>query len=363
MTAKQCVALFGRGLLSPSTNRQSSTDLENQLGRFKIWAGNIGVFAAGNASLDFRLRNDPDVREVVLRMLTRLRRTIEQFINPSIAEMLVEEEGDSDKSNSSTSSSVSLVLSVGGDSQTSSLDGVPDQRQQLASASRLQIMDSIISRLYRLSAIIRKPISFSENAKVARFIDKDHDRQDMEEYESHIRWQVQFRHPQASQILVDRLVNAVVFRRKKLLYRERHQQKLSQGIDHVFGTDLTVPSDMNALKGYDRNPNQFRGSNSALLKVAATMKSSSRTMPLSATQASSVNRQGLASYAKSFALSGMTKSAIARREELDVPPPPEPTKETAEAICPYCFEIVDKGRMAKARWTSVDPPSSQDRRY
>lgn len=351
-TTRQCVALFRRGLSSQSLERQSSVDLENQLGRFKIWAGNVGVFAAGNASIDFRLRNDPDIKEVMIQMLTRLRKSIEQLINPPVVEMPAPEDNDSHHS-SSSSSSPSLVLSLDASSDLGSADRNLLQWRQKISYDRLQDIDSVITRLYRLSAVIRKPNPFSENTKVTRFIDKAQDRQDMEEYESHIRWQIQFRHPKASPALVDRLTDAVVFRRKKLLYRERHQQKLSHGVDDAFMDELLVPTGTNATKPCGTNKPQFPRQNSPFLKVAATVKSFSPTLPLSATQASSVNRQGMNSYAKSVAFSGMTKSAIARREQLDVPPLPKPEGDTTEAICPYCFEIVDKAKIARALWTLV----------
>ncbi|KAL9116855.1 MAG: hypothetical protein Q9187_006613 [Circinaria calcarea] len=345
--ARQCAALFGRALSSQSLGKQTRIDLENQLGRFKIWAGNIGVFAARSASLDYRLRNDQDIKEIMVQMLTRLWRTIEQLINPPLAEIQTSEDSECNQSDSSGSSS-SLVVSLDADSEAP-----PGQLEDHSPDRQIQTVDSIITRLYRLSAIIRKPTSFSENAKVTKFIDKAHDGGDMEEYVSHIRWQIQFRFPDTSPVLAERLVNAVVFRRKKLMYRERHQYKLNQGVDDAFGLDVLVLNSLDGPITRGRDAIKVPRHSSPFLKVAATVKSSSQTVPFSATQASSVNRQGLASYAKSSALSGITKSAVARRDQLDVPPPPRPESETEEAVCPYCFEIVDKGKMVRAQWTSV----------
>ena len=355
VTARQCAALFRRALSGQSLGEKTRIDLENQLGRFKIWAGNIGVFAAGNASIDFRLRNDQDVKEVIVQMLLRLWRTIDQLINPPLVEMETLEDGESNQSSSSGSSSSSLIVSLDADSEASSIDQSPAKSEDYSPNRQLRTMDSVITCLYRLSAIIRKPTSFSENAKVTRFIDKAHDGGVMEEYVSHVKWQIQFRHPNASPILAERLVNAVVFRRKKLMYRKRHQQKLNQGVDDAFWVEDLFPNSLDAPKAPERDGMKVTRHDSPFLKVAATVKSSSQTHTFSATQASSVNRRGLTSYARSAALSGMTKSAVARRDQLDVPPPPRPESETEEAICPYCFEIVDKGKMARAWWTSVCP--------
>jgi hypothetical protein len=46
--------------------------IEDQLGRFNIWTSNIGVFAPGRASMDYRLRDAHDIRGLVLRLLDTL---------------------------------------------------------------------------------------------------------------------------------------------------------------------------------------------------------------------------------------------------------------------------------------------------
>jgi len=51
--------------------------LEDQLGRFNIWASKLGVFADGTASLDHRLKKTPDVGDLVIRSLTTLLKHVE----------------------------------------------------------------------------------------------------------------------------------------------------------------------------------------------------------------------------------------------------------------------------------------------
>lgn len=53
-------------------------DLQNELGRFNLWAGNIGVFAPLQASLDFRLIDVPDISAQFLRQLDTLSITLTQ---------------------------------------------------------------------------------------------------------------------------------------------------------------------------------------------------------------------------------------------------------------------------------------------
>lgn len=339
---RQCVALFGRACSDDTLDARTRADTENQLGRFKIWAGTIGVFAAGRASTDARLRNDEDVKEMMIDILLRLRRAIDAFLKP----VLVEEDNDdqgSETTDSSDDSEGSLVLSIGGESSVTTVESkIPTQH-----VASLQDIDSTISRLYRLSAVIRKPTSLQENTRVASFIEKAEDGPDASEFEFHVRWQIRFRLPDASDAIVDRLASAVLFRRRKLLYRERHQQKLSQGLQSAFQDEIQLPTmPAAAQRSSGHTPRRSGG----LLKSAATVRSSSSSIPLSATEASTVNRRAFASYPKSQAAgSNITKSAVARRNQLDVPSPPK-AAETKEAICPYCFDVVDKDNMAGPLW-------------
>jgi hypothetical protein len=47
--------------------------IEEQLARFKMWAGNIGAFADGHASLDYRLRDSEETRRFMLDFLSSLK--------------------------------------------------------------------------------------------------------------------------------------------------------------------------------------------------------------------------------------------------------------------------------------------------
>lgn len=52
-------------------------NIENERGRFRVWAGNIGAHRiGGRASLDYRLREASDVKSEVVQILDYLRRTV-----------------------------------------------------------------------------------------------------------------------------------------------------------------------------------------------------------------------------------------------------------------------------------------------
>ena len=44
----------------------------DELGRFRVWAGNIGALREGTASLDYRLREASHIRRQVVRLLEDL---------------------------------------------------------------------------------------------------------------------------------------------------------------------------------------------------------------------------------------------------------------------------------------------------
>lgn len=59
--------------LTPEKDDLSHRDeVDDQFGRFNIVTRNIGIFAFGHASLDHRLRQSDDAREVTLRLLRSL---------------------------------------------------------------------------------------------------------------------------------------------------------------------------------------------------------------------------------------------------------------------------------------------------
>ena len=70
-TARECVISLDRclGQAHPVLPPQDATLIEDQLGRFSIWAGNIGVFARGRASMDHRLREAPDIQRLVVGLV------------------------------------------------------------------------------------------------------------------------------------------------------------------------------------------------------------------------------------------------------------------------------------------------------
>lgn len=329
----------------------SKSEFEDQLGRFKIWAGNLGVFAADTASADFWLKDDQDVKDVIINMLTRLTREVEKLDGqPSLFPSLLEEPEEhkdkpesSELPGSSASSSSSWKLSATSDTGSQPERARPDP--QRCFGGLIEIVD-IIDRLYRLSAIVRKPTSLSEHARVNEFIEKTKNIPHLKDFESYVRWQIRLWCPEATVTLVDRLSDMVVLRRKKLLYRARNQEKLNESKE-----DLSIP----------RNPESvYQKASTIKFQDVASKKSPPAMLQmravLSTTKASSFDRQQ--TYEKSIARSKFTKSAISRLERLDAPPPPRPQL-GLEPKCPYCSKFLTKAELNKDQWMSVSLSTSQ----
>ncbi|KAF4968448.1 hypothetical protein FSARC_4142 [Fusarium sarcochroum] len=380
--ASECALLLAQAQSNRSLSPDTRLGLEDITFMFKVWAGNIGVFAPGNASIEYRLREDKDVMEALLSMLVSLRGHIEQIINPPLREE--DEDEDEDENNeekestggkeegdllepamsmsTSASSSSSLTLdSDGTEEEHSSMS-----RHAPSTMNSLQKANGVINHLYRLTSVIRKPVSSTENMRVRDFIAKQISNGETEELydvEDHARCHMQARFPKAPNVLVERLTAAVVFRRMKLRYRQRHEFKLQQGVEssfHVAPTINEISDDLPPTSALLRA--QRRGDNvQSMTKSVKGLKRDSHSITWSATNASSIHKSRFANYAQSTALSGITHGAMARLQKLDVPLPPGNSEEgIGKTKCTYCMRFITKEEMEEPRWTrhvlkDIDP--------
>ena len=170
---------------------------EDELGRLRMWAANIGAHRIGQSSLDYRLRDASHIRQQVLKLLDIVRRRLKD------ARELLDEDSECDN-----------------DSSSDGEDSNPDEPSEIA-----QIQDSVatmISCLFQMSMLIRNPTKHdvrreSHRSEISAFAPYDF---------NHVREKF----PKANEILVSRLGTAITQRRKYLSYRERHAAKLKQGL-------------------------------------------------------------------------------------------------------------------------------------
>lgn len=296
-------------------------------------------------------------------MLDRLRIKLQRILElPKVVGSAENKEGGAidggDSEGSTSSSEASLVLDI---------DEGDDNNVDRPLSGDAAIRDSIetckttITNLYRLSAAIKKPVSYNENAKVTRFMQKEKEKAEeaggedaMSDFLIHVRWLFGFRYKQISPKIADRLIDAIVFRRKRLEYRKRHREKLQHGIEGAFASQSDEAVQFNNETIQQKNiVQQHTGRTRRVNSPTKGETSQLKLETFSATDASSVNHLKVSPYAKSIALSGVTRSGIARREQLDVPRAPIVDTQSKEVICPYCFRVVDKDDVEGPRWTLV----------
>ena len=54
------------------TSQMSLQAMEDEMGRLKVWAGNLGAYQLGSASLDYRLREASHIKSQIVKMLQYL---------------------------------------------------------------------------------------------------------------------------------------------------------------------------------------------------------------------------------------------------------------------------------------------------
>lgn len=150
-----------------------------------------------------------------------------------------------------------------------------------------------------------------------------------------------------SPTLVDRLVQSVLFRRQRFLYRASHRMKLQRGLDELFIQSQPV-APVQQTTSTNTNPNKETG-----LAKPQEPRGKHKAVTFDETVASSVQRKGFSTYAKSTVLSAISPSVREGLDQMDFPPPPKPGTGFLETICPYCSLPLSQqvvGRQSTCQW-------------
>ena len=249
---------------------------QDELGRLRLWAANIGAHRTGQSSLEFRLKDSSHIREQVASLLLDLGRMFQE----------VEDVLDSLGNGDATKTEV----------DNSSDDGY-DTGEELT-----QLHGNIVTAincLFQMSMLVRKParhdfytLKQSEEVLAFRPFDQAHVRE---------------KYPKADQSLVERLGLAITLRRQYLRYRERHHAKLNQGLD--IGTE---------------------GSAAPTTILSDTVVTGVELWHIDSQDKAPASVRSQTSYAPSMLAGGA----------LIIPSPPKESSGGAPFECPYCFVII-----------------------
>lgn len=337
-----------------SSGEQTYEALNDELGRFRIWAGNLGVFANGHASVDYRLRNDPDIKGIIERLLRRLEQNIRSLSQP-------EDFADNSykRNQEDTDSVYSSEKAFDTSDEASSLGQNEEPRRNFSAQDMyLTKVNETITNLYRITSAIKRPHSTKEMDRVKAWLERQKPEVDeqLKELEAFTEWLVERDLPKLhrNSQLRRRVVQAVIHRRQRFLYRESHAMKLQQGFDTAFsGVDPDSADQSEFPRGSGRRVEAFS-------TTAPSQKpDKGKAVTFLETEASTVNRKGLSTYAKSTVLSAISPSFKQGLEHVDVPPPPKLGSRSRQAVCPFCklpvpAEVASGGSMT--RWRSAPFP-------
>ncbi|KAK4208245.1 hypothetical protein QBC37DRAFT_405481 [Rhypophila decipiens] len=225
--------------------------VENQAARFSLWVANSMVFSKGRASMDYRLREAPDVQDVVIGLLEALGHRVQRCTDLLAA-------------------------------QADRTDPPPSVRDTFAQA--LEGISNSVQLLFRFSNTVRKASKAVHNRKVDDgFRIRDDEGNDIE---SHLRQMfanyILDRYPGASDILHERLVSTMLLRRKRILYRKSRYGTVTQPSQqpplelrrHDVAPAAAVPPEMNAMRApvtIDFEPNDLNTTPESVVRTATTL--------------------------------------------------------------------------------------------
>ncbi|OJJ44497.1 hypothetical protein ASPZODRAFT_18687 [Penicilliopsis zonata CBS 506.65] len=197
--------------------------LQDQLGRFSIWASETGVFAPRRASLDHRLRYAPEIRRLVRGLLETLDDHLQRY--------LLQGKGNHD----------------------------------------LSAIAKDLTLLHRLSNTIRKASRESQNLRAAA----DFRIEDDEGNDEGPAWRINFaaeiirrKWPLCDEFLRERLATAMLLRRKRVLYRRFRHDKVAKMSQSVLVQDMEGKGKNNIQ---DRERPAFSASGSRATTAATTV--------------------------------------------------------------------------------------------
>ncbi|RAH50483.1 uncharacterized protein BO95DRAFT_458968 [Aspergillus brunneoviolaceus CBS 621.78] len=313
---------------------------EAQLARFNLWATNIGVFARYKASLEYRLRDSPDVQRIIINLLEILALYAGQALRTEL-------EGSSSNNDEARRSEISTkceATTPGRDISNTTPCYPGFQIQPLKNLSIVpayQAVEDTITRLHHLSIAIRNAGVRNPYSRITRLIILDEDGNDINQaFESFISQVLKLRHSRLSEALRSRLADAICFRRRRFLYNKPSPKKYQGGF-----VAPVLPSG--------------RGVYHIPTPPASRKRPSIPDAPLPSPARAPTTRTASTFYPQRFqyprssepsVVSTATPSSHIPRMNEHIPKPPSVASGQKEAQCPYCPFVINIKYLTGTRW-------------
>ena len=221
---------------------------------------------------------------------------------------------------------------------------------------RLQFLERTIDRLFRLSKHIRRPSILRHNPKADSFPITDEAGVNIDvSFRDFALQIVAHRFPEITAGLRERLLQGVVLRRKRFLYRRSHQRKLSTPLVAMLSSSASIRAAdyrnyeaESTIKGdrvLSESPVQEKGgfdeklvSRSALSHTSASGEAET-SIPLEKVEHDEESNQ-----------STVFTNTHTSSSPIQVPEPPKPVPGSKEFECPYCCTILPISYAKKSTW-------------
>jgi hypothetical protein len=219
----------------------------------------------------------------------------------------------------------------------------------------LEALEAVVAstdRLQRLAIVIRKSSVQSRNLKAATFVAKDEEGNDFGDFAI---FMVKHRYKAASEALCEQLGASISLRRKRFLYRQKHQKKLAHKRQNRVPETQPTPL-VDRRIGSVLQQELSQSSNVLAPPRASQPKTLQHTAPSETNPSildSKVFRKTPLDYKTSPSIIS-TGSSI-QDSALEYPQTPAFRQGQRECVCPYCCELLPTAKLRDKRWwRSVD---------
>ncbi|KAI9763063.1 MAG: hypothetical protein M1840_000954 [Geoglossum simile] len=286
----------------------------DELGRFRVWAGNVGAHRSGRVSLDYRLREARDMREGVCKLLDHLKIVLERAYSILSGKQLPHD-----------------VELFDPDSSDDGIDAVNLLQPKTELQEIFRSVQKVIVYLYDLALYFRRPAQSDRLPKLAK-IDISHFREWDQRH-------VEEKFPHASPALIRRLGRANSERRRMFEYREKHHDKLSRNLDTTTLTTLEPKAESDTNVGGSRYT-----AKSGLPRVAtgatAAPSTSAATADTQTTVATFVDTGEVITDDTLSETSSAASEGPDEESTLHLPSLPKGATYGEIFQCPYCYDMM-----------------------
>lgn len=321
-----CIALFDELCHLQKVDSNPQITVIDQLGRFKIWAGNIGAFQELPlpSSLDYRLREAPKVADQIRELLEDLIETLQDILailsgdQPNRIGFAAEDEAEH------------LISKIEGSDAASLSSDQSEPESELEEL--LKSSSDTVTSLFKISVLIRSATTRDRYDKAAAAHQEPFDAHFDINHVGH-----KFPRVHRTDWLERRLGKAITQRRQYLRYCRQHREKTGteKKSAEVDGDDAAREKGAAVLKTRRDLFNQAEKSHTqsrAPSTLAITTASTLNVATLERLDENSDDAQSQTSYATSM-------GEDERSNDLKIPPLPEDARRGLPFECQYCCTI------------------------